>query len=178
MEFTLTNADPLNTTFLDVFGRVHYRVVTKYNMLFRPAESTIFVYRWGISSAAVLAKIRWKKVMTPTIIEYRGREFRRNDYLFKKRLFGLCSRFTALDGLPYEWVTANWLRDLRLESESSDGTRNLIARSRRSSLVGAEATKSASLEISPTGLRILDDIILTFTCMDQARRECVPDIRC
>jgi hypothetical protein len=89
MEFTLTNANPLNATFLDVFGRVHYQVVTKYNMLLRPTESTIFVHRWGISSVAVLAKIRWRKVMTPTIIEYRGREFRCSDYLFKKRFFGL-----------------------------------------------------------------------------------------
>jgi hypothetical protein len=89
MELTLTNADPLNTTFLDVFGRVHYRVVTKYNVLSRPTESTIFVHRWGISNVAVLAKIRWRKVMAPTIIEYRGREFRGSDYLLKKRLFGL-----------------------------------------------------------------------------------------
>ena len=87
MEFTLTSSDPLNTAFVDAFGREHYRVVTKYNRLLLPAESTIFIHRWGISSIAVLARIRWHR-FSPTTIEYRGREFRSGDFITKRKLFG------------------------------------------------------------------------------------------
>jgi len=173
MEFTLSTTNPLKAIFTNsVDGREYYRVETQHRLLCFPKESTILSSRKE-GETIELARIRWHTI-APTIIEYRGNEMPRRDFIKKKSCFRLLTMFTASDGRSYTWNAGYSLRRLRLVCDNDPDT--VIAVSRRSNLGIIGPKRKASLDVSPAGMNILDDIIVTFTwtnyirrCMESAR---------
>jgi len=97
----------------------------------------------------------------------------------------------ASDGRTYRWVVGALLRHLRVRSsvcfflrsliqltgvfclqlETADESKTLIARSHRSNLGIIGKQRNASLEISPAGQHIVDDIVVTFLWMEKIRSD-------
>jgi hypothetical protein len=88
MEFILSTTNPLKAVFTNAAdGREYYRVETQHRLLCFPKESTILSSR-KVEETIELARIRWHTI-APTIIEYRGDEMRRRDFIKKKGCFRL-----------------------------------------------------------------------------------------
>jgi hypothetical protein len=88
MEFTLSTTSPLRAIFTNAAdGREYYRVETQRRLLCLPKESTILSSRKP-GETIELGRIRWHTI-APTIIEYRGNEMRRRDFIKKKGCFQL-----------------------------------------------------------------------------------------
>jgi hypothetical protein len=83
MEFTLSSTNPLKAVFTNAAdGCEYYRVKTQYRLHCCPKESTILSSRKA-GETIELATIQWH-IIAPTIIEYRGNEMHRRDFIKKK----------------------------------------------------------------------------------------------
>ncbi|TFY54720.1 hypothetical protein EVG20_g9592 [Dentipellis fragilis] len=175
MNLHVSRGSFLNTVLRDDSGEPHYHIETSFTKELRGRETTVSRFLPGTdafgSGEALpeqeIAKIEWHR-FKPTLFKWLGRAVEVGTYMPYKGALWRKRAFTATDGQSYVWTYG--LRRSYLARD--DDTHTCIARYHRRSfdLIRGESRK-AYLEISPDGLNIADEIVVTFVYIERRREQ-------
>jgi len=158
MNLSLSRDDPRNTTLVLPDGQIMYQVETPARLI---GIRTTTIRRADANHSEV-GQIEWH-LFSDTVLRV-GRR------IIQPRRTGTVSSsqtFKAADGLTYRWKIRSGYPELAAEEHS-----NIVIATFHKAKRGFFSTpRPASLDISPLGIDIVDDIVTTFLWFEHKRRE-------
>ncbi|KIJ07855.1 hypothetical protein PAXINDRAFT_173231 [Paxillus involutus ATCC 200175] len=154
MNFSLATDSPFNTVLVSPEGRAVYRIETP--SFVSTITSTVTKVASDGGNEVELGRVVWQSGRPGTVV-VSGRELCIN----KNKFFGSSRTFTALNGQSYKW--------------SFDGGSSLMASNDSRQAPAATYSPSTRLNpglihITPHGLTITGDVLITFVCVEGERR--------
>ncbi|KIJ63393.1 hypothetical protein HYDPIDRAFT_182350 [Hydnomerulius pinastri MD-312] len=154
MNFSMASDSPFNTVLVSPEGRAVYRIETP--SFLSSLTTTIKKVTYDGESEVELGRVVWQSGRPGTVVVH-GHEL----YINKHKFFGSSRTFTALNGQSYKWTF--------------DGGSSLMASNDSKQAPAATYSPSARsnpglIHITPHGLTITGDVLVTFVCVEGERR--------
>lgn len=151
MNYSLLTDSPFNTALLSPEGRAVYRIDT-----YLSSFTTTVKKVGGGQSEVEIGRVVWQSGRPGTAVVH-GHEI----YVNKSSFFSSSRTFTALNGQSYKWT----FNEGSALMASNDSRQAPVA-----TYTPATRTNPGLLHITPHGLTITGDVILSFVCVEGERR--------
>ncbi|KAH7882509.1 hypothetical protein F5I97DRAFT_1905650 [Phlebopus sp. FC_14] len=164
MRLTFSSTDYRNSRLSDDYGHVLYTIETPSSWSKKTTISKHSTWRsFGVSSE-VVAVIDWHWIRSPTI-HFRGQAVSAKT-MFTRRFWTSNRSFVASDGQTYKWKIKSTNCSLRAEKSSTE-----LAKYHKRNFGIMKASHPPYLEVSPSILHILDDIVTSFVYVEKVSRD-------
>ncbi|KAG1769021.1 hypothetical protein EDD22DRAFT_192742 [Suillus occidentalis] len=151
MNYSLATDSPFNTALLSPEGRAVYRIDT-----YLSSFTTTVKKVGGGQSEMEIGRVVWQSGRPGTAVVH-GHEI----YVNKSSFFSSSRTFTALNGQSYKWT----FNEGSALMASNDSRQAPVA-----TYTPATRSNPGLLHITPHGLTITGDVILSFVCVEGERR--------
>ncbi|KAN0075557.1 hypothetical protein V8E55_011580 [Tylopilus felleus] len=158
MNFSLSQDSPFNTALVSSEGRVLYRMETPSFLSPTSLTTTTAVKQVstdGLSESEV-GRVVWQSGRPRTVVVH-GHELS----VSRSTFFSSSRTFTALNGQSYKWS---------FENESSLMASNDSKQAPAATYFPSTRLNPGLIHITPHGLTITGDVLVTFVCVEGERR--------
>jgi len=158
MNFSLAQDSPFNTVLVSPEGRVLYRIETPHFTGASSTTTTTTITRISTDgfSQSEVGRVVWQSGRPGTVV-VNGHELSIN----RSKFFSSSRTFTALNGLSYKWS---------FENDSSLMASNDSRQAPAATYLPSTRLNPGLIHITPHGLTITGDVLVTFVCVEGERR--------